>query len=195
MRNPIGYIGLLLVLSLSPLQAAAQASIVPEMSAPEEQSPHFDNPVSLFGGGFMYDFRYDDFFPMIGVAADQSFLRFFIAEARLGYAGVEPDPYIYTDASSTPIATADVGLHLQLPLPYVRPYVATSVGVVARGGNGEVFERFIRPSYSAALGARIDLSDRLALRGEVFRYRLDQHPGADRSALDGETTVGISYRF
>lgn len=183
-----------LTLCLLAAPAVAQTLPVGELSAPNPQAG-LRSSVSVFGGGFVYDYASDDLFPLVGAAVDHSLSRFLRAELRVGYAHVRPDPFIHVGASATPLMFADVGAQLQLPLAYVQPYVGTSVGLLARGGSGEVVNRFVRPSLSGALGMRVPLPGRAGLRGEVLRFRWDEHPGDGQPARDLEMTAGVYWRF
>jgi hypothetical protein len=198
MKSRFFYFSFLLALGLLAPEAVAQTPVAMDASTPGEPSSDPVHSVSVVGGAFNYDGGSDDYFPLVGIRADRSLSRFIVAEAGLSYAAVASalaafaDETVRTLSPSTPILTADLGVQFQLPLPHVRPYIGASVGAIARGGDDQLAARFVRPSYSAAGGVRVDLFNRLGLRAEI-RVRQDEHP--QWVATDFEETVGLSWRF
>lgn len=196
------------VTALAIAAAVNPAAIVAQPTAVAVSVPR----TSLWVGAGTYnsDIDSDGYLPLFVARADRSLGRFLLADLGVGVtSGARRFDYDGRDAGGRPVnprevraplATLDVQLQAQLPLGRFRPYIGVGGGLFSNVRGTFDTPAFVRPTASAAGGARIDLTRRVGVRAELrFRhntYRFDSYAGPYTSmANDFEQTAGLFWRF
>jgi hypothetical protein len=140
--------------------------------------------LSLSAGVMQYELFEARKAPVVSARLDLRLVSFLLLEAgvtgaHLGYRFDQAEKYVFPE----------VQVQLQLPIPYVKPYVGAGIGTAYLLREGE------RPrsseAFSASGGLRARLGDYFGARVEV-RTRIF---GSDYSAGTAELTAGLSYRL
>ena len=152
-------------------------------------------------GGLMYDRGGDATNPMFGAGVDWTLSRHVLAEVEgtwsaanetvLDFSTNEPEPPEVE--TKRHLATLTAGLQAQALLGRVRPYAGMAAGLFVLYDAHDAGDRFPRYTVAFPVGVRVDLTQRLGLRGEL-RGRFDTHQDGG-SGTNVEQTLGLSLRF
>jgi hypothetical protein len=152
-------------------------------------------------GGLMYDRGGDATNPLLGAGVNWMLSRHILAEVEgnwsssdgfyLDYVGNPSNPQ--TRETSTHLAIATAGVQAQALLGPVRPYIGIAGGLFVRYDEQPGGDRFLSRTMAFPVGLRIDITDRIGLRGEL-RARFDTHQDGG-SGTNLEQTAGLTFRF
>lgn len=153
----------------------------------------------LRAGGLMYDRGGDATNLMLGLGVNWTLSRHVLAEVEGTWS--ESDGVYYDFANnpnqplqaSTHLATATVGVQAQALIGRVRPYIGIASGLFVRYDEQPLGDRFLSRTLAFPAGVRIDISDRIGVRGEL-RARFDTHQDGG-SGTNLEQSVGLTLRF
>jgi hypothetical protein len=107
------------------------------------------------------------------------------------YSGNPQIPVMRETASH--LATATAGVQAQALLGPVRPYIGLSAGLFVRYDEKGGGDRFVNRTFTVPGGIRVDITDRIGVRGEL-RMRFDTHQDGG-SGVNLEQTAGLTFRF
>jgi hypothetical protein len=152
-------------------------------------------------GGLMYDRGGDATNAMVALGVNWTLSKHVLAEVEgnwsafngmyLDYVNNPSSPQ--TRETSTHLAVTTAGVQAQALLGPVRPYIGIAAGLFVRYDEQPGGDRFLSRTTVFPAGLRIDLSDRIGLRGEL-RARFDAHQDGG-SGTNLEQTVGLTFRF
>jgi hypothetical protein len=75
----------------------------------------------------------------------------------------------------------------------LRPYLGLAGGLFVRYDEQPGGDRFVSHTIAIPAGLRVDLTDRIGVRGEL-RARFDTHQDGG-SGTNVEQTIGLTFRF
>ncbi len=171
--------------------------LVMGVSAVEAQNGGFrpSQGVTILGGAFLDERGEGGHHPFVSARYERWLSRWVAFEGgvtharseRLLVSQVSPESH----SVATPYTSLDLGIHLQLPLPLVRPYVGATIGgTYFDGSNYRGSEVGI--THAVMAGARVGHFRNISLRGE-FRLRRDNI--ANVVGFNGEYGLGLTYNF
>ena len=151
-------------------------------------------------GGFMYDRGGDATNLMLGVGVDWSLSKHVLAEVDATWTGADGSFVDYSSPTApvivetrTHLATATAGVQAQALIGPVRPYIGMAGGLYVHYDEKDGGDRFPRYTVAFPAGVRVDITSRLALRGELrARFDVEQDGG---SGANLEQTLGLALRF
>jgi Outer membrane protein beta-barrel domain len=152
-------------------------------------------------GGLMYDRGGDATNLMVGVGVNWTLSRHLLAEVEGTWSSAETTVLSYANSPSSPLpvqttshlATATAGIQAQAIVGRFRPYFGMATGLFVRYDEHDGGDRFPRYTVAFPAGLRVDLTQRVALRGEL-RARFDTHQDGG-GGTNVEQSVGLSFRF
>lgn len=179
------------------MMALGVAAISAEGVAAQEVSTR---AATLRVGGLMYDRGGDQTTLMLGLGSEWGLSRHLIAEVEGTWTAptttvvvqVSPSDLGFRETVSH-LVTGTAGLQVQALVGRVRPYVGIAKGVFVRYDAKDGGDRFVSHTTAFPAGVRLDLTNRVMLRGEL-RARFDVHQDGG-SGTNLEQTAGFSIRF
>ena len=156
--------------------------------------------VTARAGGLMYDRGGDATNLMLGVGVDWSLSKHVLAEVDATWSGADGSFVDYSSPTApvlvetrTHLATATAGVQAQALIGPVRPYIGMAGGLYVHYDSKDGGDRFPRYTVAFPGGVRVDVTNRIALRGELrARFDVEQDGG---SGANLEQTLGLSFRF
>lgn len=156
--------------------------------------------VTARAGGLMVDAEGDASKLMLGLGVDWQLSKHVLAEVDGSWSLSDGLIVDYSDPTNyrswptkTHLATATVGVQAQAVLGPVRPYVGIATGLFVHYDVKAGGDRFPRYTTAFPLGVRVDVTDRIGLRGEL-RPRFDVAQSGN-AGINLEQTLGLSLRF
>jgi hypothetical protein len=151
-------------------------------------------------GGLMYDRGGDATNLMLGIGVDWALSRHVLAEVDATWSAADGTIFDLSNPNAprmiettTHLGTATAGVQAQALLGPVRPYIGMAGGLYVHYDRAAGGDRFPRYTIAFPAGTRVDITDRIALRGELrARFDVEQDGG---SGTNLEQTLGLSVRF